>query len=153
MKVIPELSETVMIGTQYVWPAGEVWPAAVETQTLTQNSINLVKSLDPIAVKIPEGLRFDEGKARFDLLPPEAIEELARHYGKGAVKYVDRNWEKGMSWGRCFASMMRHAWAFWRGEDFDPENGTHHMVAVAWNAIAIYTYATRNIGTDDRHKG
>lgn len=98
------------------------------------------------------GLRFNEGKPRFDLLPPEALEALADHYGKGARKYADRNWERGMAWGKCFASMMRHAWAFWRGEDHDAETGSHHMIAVAWNAIAIFTYATRGIGEDDRAK-
>ena len=99
------------------------------------------------------GLRFNEGKARFDLLPPEALEELALHYGRGAAKYADRNWERGMAWCKCFASMMRHSWAWMRGEDFDPETGTHHMIAVAWNAIAIFTYHSRGIGNDDRPMG
>jgi hypothetical protein len=96
------------------------------------------------------GLRFNDGKPRFDLLPPEALEALAAHYGAGAKKYADRNWERGMAWCKCFASMMRHGWAWMRGEDFDPETGSHHMVAVAWNAIAIFTYHTRSIGNDDR---
>lgn len=97
------------------------------------------------------GLRYDANKARYDLLPPEAMDALAMHYAKGAAKYADRNWERGMSWGKCFASLMRHAWAFWKGEDIDQETGTHHMVAVAWNAIAIFTYHSRKIGIDDRH--
>ncbi len=99
------------------------------------------------------GLRYNEGKARFDLLPPEALEALAHHYGRGAAKYEARNWERGMAWCKCFASMMRHAWAWMRGEDVDPETGSHHMIAVAWNAIAIFTYATRQIGEDDRPQG
>lgn len=98
------------------------------------------------------GLRYNEGKARFDLLPPEALFALAEHYGVGASKYQDRNWERGMAWMKCFASMMRHAWAWARGEDFDPETGTHHMIAVAWNAIAIFVYHSRQVGNDDRPK-
>jgi len=98
------------------------------------------------------GLRYDDDKPRFDLLPPEAMEALARHYLAGAQKYDARNWEKGMAWGRCFGSMMRHAWAWMRGEDIDQETGNHHMIAVAWNAIALFTYATRHIGEDDRPK-
>ncbi len=96
------------------------------------------------------GLRFNEGKSRYDLLPPEAIEALAKHYTVGAKKYADRNWERGMAWGKCFASLMRHGWAWMRGEDIDPETGTHHMISVAWNAIAIYVYSVRKIGEDDR---
>ena len=99
-----------------------------------------------------QGLRYNDGKPRFDLLPPEALKALAAHYGKGAEKYAARNWERGMDWCKCFASLERHAWAWMGGEDLDPENGSHHMIAVAWNAIALFTYAMRNIGTDDRPK-
>lgn len=98
------------------------------------------------------GLRYDTDKARYDLIPPEAIDALAIHYMVGARKYADRNWERGMSWSRCFASLMRHGWKWLWGEDIDPETGTHHMIAVAWNAFALYIYHTRNIGIDDRPK-
>jgi hypothetical protein len=93
---------------------------------------------------------FDEGKPRFDLIPHEAITALADHYRRGAVKYGDRNWLKGMEWMRLFGSLMRHAWRWAGGEDHDPETGSHHMIAVAWNAIGIYTYFTRGLGSDDR---
>ncbi len=96
------------------------------------------------------GVKHDDSKPRYDLLPPEAMDALADHYRKGAEKYADRNWERGMRWGRCFAAIMRHAWAYWRGEDVDQETGTHHMIAVAWNAIAIFTYSARGVGEDDR---
>lgn len=104
------------------------------------------------APKVDEGLRYNDGKPRFDLLPPEAMTALAAHYALGAKKYADRNWEKGMAWGKCFASMQRHAWAWAEGEDHDPETGSPHMIAVAWNAIALFIYALRGIGTDDRTK-
>lgn len=99
-----------------------------------------------------QGLRYNDGKPRFDLMPPEALKALAEHYGRGAEKYAARNWERGMDWCKCFASLERHAWAWMGGEDLDPENGSHHMIAVAWNAIALFTYAMRHIGTDDRPK-
>ena len=95
-------------------------------------------------------LRKDVGKPRYDLLPPEPLEALAQLYTQGALKYAPRGWEEGMDWGRCFGSLMRHAWKFWRGEDYDPETGAHHMIAVAWNAFAIYTYIVRKKGKDDR---
>ena len=34
-------------------------------------------------------------KGRYDLLPVYAIKRLAQHFEHGAVKYGDRNWEKG----------------------------------------------------------
>ena len=96
------------------------------------------------------GLRLDAGKPRMDLLPPEAMIALAELYEVGSRKYAERNWEKGMPWGKCFACMMRHAWKWMAGEDHDDETGCHHMIHVAWNAIAIFVYARRGIGKDDR---
>lgn len=37
-----------------------------------------------------------EGKGRCDLLPASAILRLARHFERGAEKYAERNWEKGI---------------------------------------------------------
>lgn len=98
-----------------------------------------------------EGLRYNEGKLRWDLIPPE-LEEIVEIYTMGAKKYAPRNWEKGMSWMVCFASLMRHTWKWLRGEDLDEESGRPHMAHVAWNAIALVVYYRRQIGTDDRVK-
>lgn len=95
-------------------------------------------------------LRYDEGKPRYDLLPADGLEALVEVYTKGAIKYAPRNWEKGMSWSRCFGSLMRHSWKFWRGEIIDQETGCHHMAMAAWNCIALFVYDKRQIGTDDR---
>lgn len=95
-------------------------------------------------------LRYDADKPRYDLLPGDGLHELVRVYTAGAAKYAPRNWEKGMSWSRCFGSLMRHAWAWWRGERLDPESGLPHMAHVAWNALALVTYELRQVGADDR---
>jgi hypothetical protein len=88
--------------------------------------------------------------ARFDLLPAGPLWEVAEHYGKGAEKYDERNWERGYAWSLSFAAMMRHAWAWWRGEDVDPENGGHHMAAVVFHALALLEFRTTHPGYDDR---
>jgi hypothetical protein len=98
-------------------------------------------------------LRYDAGKLRYDLLPSDALASLVEVYTKGAAKYADRNWEKGMSWSRCFGSLMRHCWAFWRGEQNDPETGCHHMAMAAWNCFALVSYSLRTVGKDDRPIG
>ncbi len=101
------------------------------------------------------GLRYDEGKLRFDLIPPELLIELARVYTEGAKKYADRNWERGMSWSKCIACLDRH-WIKWRaGLTYD--NGpkginTHHLANVIWNAAALMIYQIRGVGVDDRVK-
>lgn len=99
-----------------------------------------------------EGRKDDSGKARHDLIPPELPDAVAQVLAFGAAKYGERNWEKGMSWGRPFAAMMRHLWAWWRGEKADPETGFSHL----WHAAAciafLIAFEERKTGTDDRHK-
>lgn len=88
--------------------------------------------------------------ARFDLLPPAALRKVAEHYGRGAAKYEDRNWQRGYAWGLSFGAMQRHAWAFWGGESLDPETKSHHLAAVVFHALALMTFEEQGLGTDDR---
>jgi Domain of unknown function (DUF5664) len=97
-----------------------------------------------------EARKHDAGKPRFDLLPPTALEELALAYAIGADKYGDRNWEQGLRWGRVFSAMLRHAFAWWRGEQRNREDGQHHLASVAWCALALVEYELREAGQDDR---
>ena len=92
-----------------------------------------------------EGTKFDSEKlARFDLIPPEALFALAELYGRGAKKYSDRNWEKGINFNRVFRALNNHAWLWWGGEEFDPD-GQHHLDSVAWNAFALRTFLARGM--------
>src|SRR5690606_30532164 len=77
---------------------------------------------------------------------------LAEHYGKGAEKYDDHNWRKGYDWSLSFAALMRHAWAFWNGEDNDAETGSPHMAAVAFHALAMLEFMHEHPDFDDRWK-
>jgi hypothetical protein len=86
---------------------------------------------------------------RFSLIPREFLWRLAEHYGKGAFKYEDRNWEKGYPWSWSLDALERHLNAWLMGERHDPETGTHHLIAVAWHAIALFVFDTRGLGTDD----
>jgi len=101
-------------------------------------------------VKAIEGKKFDKDKLRYDLLPPEPLARVVEVFTIGARKYGDRNWEKGLTWGRVFAAMMRHAWAWWRGERFDPEDGQHHLSSVAWCALVLMEYEETHQELDDR---
>lgn len=87
---------------------------------------------------------------RFDLIPTQPLEELARLYGKGALKYTDDNWRKGYSWKLSFGALMRHAWAFWRGESVDKETGCHHLASVAWHCFTLQYFEKHHPAKDDR---
>lgn len=97
-----------------------------------------------------EGRKDDGGKARHDLLPPEMPDAVAQVLAFGAGKYGERNWEKGMSWGRPFAALMRHMWAWWRGEKADPETGMSHLWHAACCIAFLIAFEQRKTGTDDR---
>jgi hypothetical protein len=92
----------------------------------------------------------DGGKARMDLIAPEMLVGTANVLAFGAAKYDARNWEKGMSWGRCFGALMRHMWAWWGGEKADPETGMSHLHHAACCLMFLIAYEERKIGTDDR---
>lgn len=97
-----------------------------------------------------EGKKFDADKARYDLIPPEIEEAIAKVLTFGADKYDERNWELGMSWGRPYAALRRHMGAWWSGEDKDPETGMPHTWHAACCIAFIVAFEARGIGTDDR---
>lgn len=96
------------------------------------------------------GAKFDEGKVRYDLIPANALHEIARVYTYGANKYQDENWRKGLSWKRIFGALMRHSWAWMRGEDTDPESGLPHMAHAAFACFTLLEYALSQKQFDDR---
>lgn len=100
--------------------------------------------------KVIEGRKDDTGKLRYDLIPYEPLRLLAEVYSIGAKKYEDRNWEKGIQYGRVFAAMMRHAWKWWNGEQRDAVDGQHHLASVAWTAFALMEYENTHPQLDDR---
>jgi hypothetical protein len=102
------------------------------------------------ALFITEGHKADDGKAPYHLLAPEMLDAVAHVLDFGAKKYAPRNWELGMSWSRPFSALMRHMWAWWRGETHDPETGMSHLWHAACCIMFLIAYEARKAGTDDR---
>lgn len=108
----------------------------------------------------PQDLKADMGKARYDLIPPMALEAVAYACAYGVTKYPDpeRPWQttidRGVRYGRLFAAVMRHMWAWWRGEENDAESGMPHLACAAWNAMWLLEYCMASRltgkGQDDR---
>lgn len=105
---------------------------------------------EPIFDAIDAGRKDDAGKPRMDLIAPEFMAVTAQVLAYGVVKYQARNWERGMSWGRCFGALMRHLWAWWGGERIDPESGLPHLGHAACCLMFLVAYEARGIGKDDR---
>jgi hypothetical protein len=78
-----------------------------------------------------------EGRGRYDLIPFEAIDALAKRLEMGAAIYGDKNWEKGIPLSRFLSSMRRHAAQV--NYDFSED----HLGAVLFNAAGFVTVAAR----------
>jgi hypothetical protein len=74
-------------------------------------------------------------KPRYDLIPPIMLRRLAELYGRGAVKYGENNYQKGMPFTRVYASMFRHMMQYREGDKSED-----HLSAVIWNATALMFY-------------
>lgn len=106
------------------------------------------------------GVKYDDGKIRVELIPPELLFAVATVLTFGAKKYADRNWEKGMKWSRVFGAAMRHAWCWWGGKgptptnfafgDLDAETSYSHLWHLATCVAFLIAYEERKAGEDDR---
>lgn len=99
-----------------------------------------------------EGRKDDSGKVRLELIPPSLLTAVGTILTFGAVKYAPRNWEQGISWGRVFGALMRHMWAWWKGENTDPETGKSHLWHAGCCIAFLIEYEDTHPEFDDRPK-
>ena len=98
-----------------------------------------------------EGIKYDNEKLRLDLLPFDALMEVAEVYSMGAKKYSDRNWEKGLSYMRIVGALLRHLFAWILGEERAADDKQRHLASVVWCGLALLTYELRGMKEfDDR---
>lgn len=112
----------------------------------------MTEQLRPNDDPVHKGVKFDHGKTRYELIPPEGVAAVATILTGGAAKYGDRNWEQGMDWSRPYGALMRHLHAWWSGEDRDRDTGHSHLWHAACNLFFLITYERRSVGQDDRPK-
>ena len=77
---------------------------------------------------LAQGVKYDEGKERWDLLPWKEIKQVVVVLTYGARKYEANNWKTIKDWrSRLSAATMRHFVAWSTGERLDPETKQHHL--------------------------
>lgn len=97
---------------------------------------------------ILEGTKYDAGKLRLDLIPPEVWRALGEVLTYGAGKYGDRNWEKGISEDRLYAALQRHLLAWREGKAKDEESGLSPLAHALCNLAMLVTFERRNAYAD-----
>lgn len=98
------------------------------------------------------GVKYDEGKTLWHLLPIEGAEDMLKVMEYGAKKYGDYNWYLGMDWHRLFNAGIRHLTAWWRGEEKDPESGLPHLAHASCCVLMLSSLVLVNRGKDTRPK-
>lgn len=86
--------------------------------------------------KQTEGIKFDNDKLQFSLIPPEIKLYLAEILTFGAKKYAPDNWKK-IEVQRYYDAFERHMNAFQLGEENDAESGMHHLKHALTNMMFI----------------
>lgn len=117
------------------------------------HTVPSVTKVDPRSV-IKTAVRDDSNKTNWSLMPFEALEEINKVLEFGATKYSANNWQEGtgFKYSRVLNSLLRHVFAFMRGEDKDPESGLSHMAHAGCNVLFILYYLKKKAryANDDR---
>lgn len=96
--------------------------------------------------EIKGAIKYDTGKARMELLPLDALEQVAAVMTFGANKYADNGWKSlPDADGRYTGALLRHLTAIQSGEVNDPESGLPHIAHVACNAIFLTYFEVNNV--------
>lgn len=96
--------------------------------------------------------KHDVGKSRLDLVPMDAMLAVGKVLTFGASKYGDRNWERGLDYGRLYGATLRHLAEFSLGHERDPESGELHLAHAACSLLMLLATALRDADgcLDDR---
>jgi len=115
--------------------------------------------------------RYNTGKLKYHLIPPNFLKELAKVYSAGAEKYTIRdtegnvletgedNWRNGQPWKESVGSVIRHLEKFRDGEDYDmdwPEEilkqfgPTLHLANAAWGIASLIEFYKIHPEMDNR---
>ena len=113
---------------------------------------------------IGNGLRFNGGKLRYDLIHPKALDDMVKVLTYGAEKYTvlddggniindgANNWRNGLSWKSVLASLKRHIAAFELADDFDTDTKMYHIAHAAANVHFLNAFYYDFPQGDDRVK-
>lgn len=83
------------------------------------------------------GMKFDQGKPRVDLIDSRFLLELGEVLGFGAEKYGENNWQ-AIEPKRYRAAALRHMYQYCSGEKVDKESGKSHLIHAACNLMFLY---------------
>jgi len=97
-------------------------------------------------------VKHDQGKPDVSLVPKELVFETAKALMVGERKYGRHNFTSGFKSSRLISAAMRHLFKYADGENFDQEDGQHHLGAAAACIGMLLKLEALNRLDDDRYK-
>lgn len=83
------------------------------------------------------GMKYSKNKPRMELLPMEAIREVAKVMSFGAKKYAPNNW-RGVEIQHYIGALLRHLATYMEGEEIiDEDSGLPTLAHLACDALFI----------------
>lgn len=97
-------------------------------------------------------IKYNKGKVKYTLIPPEVIEELLKVLHYGANKYGENNWQLVPDKDIYVDALYRHLEAYRSGKEiYDTESGMMHISHALANA-AFLVYLERSVNDTIRSR-
>lgn len=92
-----------------------------------------------------------QAKTGLHTTPPRVLLELGAAMSEGAKKYGPYNYrDTAIRSSIYFDAVMRHMYAWWEGEDIDPDSGLPHVVKAMSSLVVLRDSQIGGICLDDR---
>ena len=97
-------------------------------------------------------VKHDNNKIMYELIPMGPLRQIAMVFTHGAKKYKPNLYKKGLDYSRYVGAALRHIYAWWGGEKYDPDSGLHHLAHAITTLMFLMHYDDIRPEYDDRQK-
>lgn len=88
----------------------------------------------------------DVADVAWNLLPPDALREIAKIFAEGVKSHGARNWESGQDPESTVNHLLDHFFRWWYGDRNGKEN---HLAKAAWGIITLLAFQQRGMINED----
>lgn len=109
-------------------------------QVIAGKRVNFICPKCYLKKKTPkkDGIKYDDDKADWSLIPFDALREVLRTFEFGAGKYDRDNWKGMKDWKRRYTNaLLRHVIDYAEGNEIDEETGYNHLAHAGFNVLAL----------------
>lgn len=91
------------------------------------------------------GTKYDQKKARWDLLPLRPLQEVVEVLTAGANEHGKNNWQNlKRAKSRFFSALMRHLVEYREGNKIDTDTGKSHLAHAVCNILFLMWFEIKS---------